>query len=401
MKLSVYILILLLAVSAAVHAQHCLGREPVFFGGTIKCSEAPYKLVFYDEFDGNHIDTTKWYTYWPVWPAMDDQSLFSRTHDVETGPNAFKELQIFKDENVIVSDGTVKLRAKRDTSTWFGVEKKFSSGWLQSREYYKYGKFEIRFKLPAGTGLWSAIWLWGAGDSPSGTNETHEVDMIEYCGEEPSKHHITYHYKNNTTDCKATQSPYVFNTANLSADYHILTCDITPQYIKIYCDGALVRFEPVIRTIDNHLTTCGENLAYGTYLFSNFIPNVGQNLILNLSLSNTNSYCEAVNADTPFPSLFEIDYVKIWQRAVDEVDKIIVYPNPANQFMYASYESTRSKISRYLIQDLNGNIQSCPLATNNGKEMAFDISNLNPGIYVLTMTSESRTYKNIFIKAKN
>jgi beta-glucanase (GH16 family) len=144
-------------------AQNCQGIEPVFFGGTINCSTSPYKLVFFDDFNGNSLNTSKWYTYGPTWPNNDDQSLFSRTHDVATLPSNFKEVQIYRDENVIVSNGTVKLRAKNETSSWFGVTKNYTSGYLQAKTPFKYGKVEIRIKLPERKWLLASCLVVGNG----------------------------------------------------------------------------------------------------------------------------------------------------------------------------------------------------------------------------------------------
>jgi len=316
-KISLLILLLFPSLWTNLNAQSCQGLEPVFFGGIINCATAPYKLIFYDDFNGTSINTNKWYTYGPTYPNNDDQSLFSRTHDINTTPATFKELQVYKDQNVIVSNGTLKLRAKNETSTWFGVTKNYTSGYIQAKTPFKYGKIEVRIKLPAGSGFWPAVWLWGAGTSASAIDEMHEIDIIEHCGEEPSKHHITYHYKNNTTGCDATQSPYSYNSVNFTTGFHTLVCEFNPQFIKVYCDGTLVRYEPVLRTILGNLTQCGDNLANGTYLFSNFTPTIYQNLIINLALSSVNaSYCNGVNNGTPFPSDMEVDYVKVWQQNI-------------------------------------------------------------------------------------
>jgi beta-glucanase (GH16 family) len=392
MKLPVYILILLLAVSANVHAQHCLGREPVFFGGTVKCSEAPYKLVFYDEFEGTTLDINKWYTYGPVWPDNNDQSLFSRTHDVHTSPETFKEMQIYKDENVVVSNGTVKLKAKKETNTWYGVTKEYSSGYLQAKTSFRYGKIEVRFKLPSGSGFWPAIWLWGNGIDINGNSTMHEIDIVEHCGEEPSTHHVTFHYKNLTTNCDATQSPYSYKSADFTTGFHTVTCEFNPQFIKVYCDDILVRYEPVIRSISGDLINCNENVGWGTYLFSNFTPTIFQSLILNLAISSeNNSYCDPVNANTNFPAEMEIDYVKLWQQNIQtdltDLDDIarhfFVYPNPASTSFKIEFSDdyqsliTHCRIYHSITSKMVASLPQMNALTN------FDCSAWEKGVYII------------------
>ncbi len=351
-----WLIILAYLVSAYdSYAQRCEGREPVFFGGEIRCSDAPYKLVFADEFDGNTLDTTKWFTYLPVWPTLNDQSLFARTHDVNTSPQSFKEMQIYRDANVIVSDGTVKLQAKKETGNWFGVTKDYSSGYMEAKTPFRYGKIEVRFKMPKGSGFWPAIWLWGTGEDIAGIRKTQEIDILEYCGEEPSRHHITFHYKNNSANCESIQSPFSYRSVDFADGFHTITCVFNPQFIKVYCDDQLVRYEPVLRSIGGDILNCGEKIAWGSYLFSNYTPTIYQTLILNLAISSpNNSYCNPVDAKTIFPAQMEIDYVRVWQQNIqsgfidldDFNSHLQLYPNPAStDFSLAFSENYQQYIS--------------------------------------------------------
>jgi hypothetical protein len=183
--------------------------------------------------------------------------------------------------------------------------------------------------------------------------EMHEIDIIEHCGEDPCKHHITYHYQNTTTGCNTVQSAHTYNSVNFTTGFHTLVCEFNPQFIKVFCDGTLVRYEHLFRTITGDNTYCGDNLAYGTYLMSHYTPTVYQNLIINLALCGFNSYCnQAVNGGTPFPSDMEIDYVKVYQQNIQNglVDLCL------NRFLIGDNRICANEIKEIKLEGPHGNL---------------------------------------------
>jgi len=92
-------------------------------GGNICPSE--WKLVFSDEFSGSSLDLSKWYTYYPYTPDHSDQCDFCRTHG--------NEGQIYRNDNIVVGNGTLKLIAKAQASTWFSSSRNYTSGMIHSK----------------------------------------------------------------------------------------------------------------------------------------------------------------------------------------------------------------------------------------------------------------------------
>ena len=84
-------------------------------------------------------------------------------YDVGTGSNGWgnNESQYYtsRPENVVISNGTLKITARRETFSGSN----FTSARLVTRDKFsfKYGKVEARAKLPAGIGTWPAIWMLG------------------------------------------------------------------------------------------------------------------------------------------------------------------------------------------------------------------------------------------------
>ena len=57
---------------------------------------------------------------------------------------------------------------------------------------WRYGRIEVRAKIPRGRGMWPAIWMLGA-DRSAGWPACGEIDIMEYVGFEPDTIHGTVH----------------------------------------------------------------------------------------------------------------------------------------------------------------------------------------------------------------
>ena len=156
----------------------------VYFAGGNICPTEEWKLVFHDEFKGDEVDTIKWYTYFPYGPNNSDQCEYCRTHDSSISQ------QIFLDENLVVSNGTLKIVVKEEQATWFNAARNYTSGNINSKQDFRtYSKYEIRCKIPSGMGFWPAFWVFGWST---------EIDVFEIGAEDPSTVHTTlWKYLNN------------------------------------------------------------------------------------------------------------------------------------------------------------------------------------------------------------
>ncbi len=97
-------------------------------------------------------------------------------------------------DNSYVSDGTLKIVAKKEEFTDQGVGKQYTSARLNSKYAFKYGRVEVRAKMPVGVGTWPAIWMLGKNiDEPGGYWTTEgfgdtpwpqagELDIMEHWG---------------------------------------------------------------------------------------------------------------------------------------------------------------------------------------------------------------------------
>jgi beta-glucanase (GH16 family) len=173
------------------------------------------------EVDGVAIDSTKW---------------FHQTK-LPNGNSWFNnEVQHYtdRDSNAYVSDGTLKIVARKEVYNDQGVTKEYTSARLNSKFAFKYGVAEFRAKMPIGVGTWPAIWMLGKNISESGTywaNEGYgttswpavgEIDILEHWGRNQGYAQSALH---TTSSNGATQNHGGRYISDISSEFHTYTMD--------------------------------------------------------------------------------------------------------------------------------------------------------------------------------
>ena len=146
---------------------------------------AGWKLAWSDEFDGKEVDPAKW--------NFDHGSFLQAGSEWLPGwGNGELEFYTKRPQNVSVQDGMLHIRALREH--FKGSE--FTSARLTTRKLFakRYGRFDIRAKLPTGRGIWPAIWMRPQDDAYGGWAASGEIDVMEARGQEPQKVLGTLHY---------------------------------------------------------------------------------------------------------------------------------------------------------------------------------------------------------------
>lgn len=189
---------MLFAPDAFKTRQHLVGLFFLFFiascgnddGEAVNSSNNPddsasdkygMSLIWSDEFDyDGSVDNLKWHHQ--VIPIMGSSW-------------ANGEVQHYTDrtQNSFVSDGTLKIVAKKEQYQFNGNTKSYTSARLNSKFTFQYGRIDISAKLPADQGTWPAFWTLGAninevgnyhGDTygSSGWPACGEIDIMEQNG---------------------------------------------------------------------------------------------------------------------------------------------------------------------------------------------------------------------------
>ena len=162
----------LMLISAVLPDAFSLGKLPQ--GKTINLDE--FELVWSDEFDGDKLDKSKWtYNWWEV--ERKGGYWHEDMVSVKDG-NLVISAQYFDEplENYHYDKWHDKINFDEYKAGWY-------TGSISTINLYeqKFGYFEVRCKLPAAYGLWSAFWMMNGevenvdGSGQDGT----EVDIFE------------------------------------------------------------------------------------------------------------------------------------------------------------------------------------------------------------------------------
>ncbi|MBM3449317.1 MAG: glycoside hydrolase family 16 protein, partial [Bacteroidetes bacterium] len=208
--------------------------------------------------------------------------------DIGTGSNGWgnNESQFYtsRPENAVVSNGTLKIIAKRES---YGGSQ-FTSARLLTRDKFsfKYGKVETRAKLPAGVGTWPAIWMLGSNIGSVGWPACGEIDIMEHKGSQPNKIYGTVHYPGFSGGNAVGGT---VNISNVTTEFHVYGVEWNETSIRFFVDGNL------FFTFNNN-----QNIPFNHNFF----------IIMNVAMGGT----FGGNIETAFSSaMMEIDWIRVYQ----------------------------------------------------------------------------------------
>jgi beta-glucanase (GH16 family) len=164
------------------------------------------------------------------------------------------------------------------------VHGKNTSGVLTTAHSFTqtYGFFEMRARLPAGKGLWSAFWLL-----PENHDWPPEIDVVEMLGHEPQTAYLTAHF--NTPEKHQGADQKACKTTDLSQGFHNFGVDWEADAIIWYVDG----------------TEC--------FRTSKGVPHVPMYLLANLAVGG--KWPGQPDASTHFPASLDIAWIRAWKRS--------------------------------------------------------------------------------------
>ncbi|MUP38111.1 family 16 glycosylhydrolase [Labilibaculum sp. 44] len=234
-------------------------------------------LVWSDEFDGTSVNTDYW------------------TFETGDGGWGNNELQNYTNgDNAEVTDGKLIITAKKVNDD--KVAGSYTSTRLISKgkKEFTYGRYEIRAKLPSGTGIWPAIWMLGSNLNTAGWPACGEIDIMEYIGYQPDVVHATVH----TTAGSGSNGDGSSKTLTTAEEeFHIYGLLWDKTEMVFYID-----------TPDNVTHT----YAPSTKTASNWPFNEDQFFILNVAVGGNWGGAQGID-NAIFPQSMEIDYVRVYQ----------------------------------------------------------------------------------------
>ncbi len=228
-------------------------------------------LTWSDEFNGSSLDLANW------------------NYDLGGGGWGNNELEVYTNsaDNSFVSNGYLTIRALKNPYTTSYTSARILT---KGKKDFKYGRIDIRAKLPEGKGIWPALWMLGSNISNVSWPACGEIDIMENLGHDPETVYGTVHY--NDGGHKYKGSNYVVSTAmNYHAKFHVFTLIWQENSIDWYVD------------YNKYYTASPNTIKFGAF-------NLPQFFIFNLAVGG--DWPGIPNASTVFPQDLIVDYVRVF-----------------------------------------------------------------------------------------
>lgn len=244
------------------------------------------QLVWADEFDADELNLDFW-TY---------ERGYVRNNEVQY-------YTVGRKENCKLENGMLVLTGQKEDTPYGDQGALYTSASIitNTKKSWKYGRFEIRAKVPGGTtGIWPAFWAKGdSQNSGASWPSCGEIDIMEYAVKSP------YEMINNviwgeSSSASKSNTRKVPSSTKYSDDYHIYSLNWSPTQITF--------------AIDNKVTHVVE--------MSTISPNPFHqpfSILLNLALGTpTDNSLGGKFDEANLPVQYFVEYVRIYQTSPEE-----------------------------------------------------------------------------------
>ncbi len=185
-------------------------------------------MVWADEFNGEDLDYTKW----------------AKEENNYGGGNYERQAYRTDPKYCFVRDGFLNLAVYRDAhTTCDGKTQPYSSARIRTlkRGDWKYGRFEVRAKMPGGQGIWPAVWMLPTESPYGGWAAGGEIDILESRGNAVHETTGALHFGGPWPRNTYLSHSYTFPGQDAAEAFHLYALEWSADEIKWYIDGKLCR----------------------------------------------------------------------------------------------------------------------------------------------------------------
>jgi len=280
-----------------------------------------YELTFHDEFNTQELEENDWDTHQYVHGSeLQYYTIYDTDYSVVGDRNCVipghESNYIFNEE-----EGTLSLVVREEDAVdqyipwwyshqegwieifnhpppdgtghcWYG-DYDYTSGWIETEEYFLYGKFEIRCKIPNdGEVLWPAFWLHNGG-----SQNYREIDIFEFGASnyhcDPNTVLMNLHISEGGSTYNSYGDVYIIqDPPGVSDAFHSYSVRWTPNIVAWYVDNELV------------------------YSLTGHTPHKDMRIIANLAIAPWKppwGITPCWDICDEFPYGFEIDYIRAYR----------------------------------------------------------------------------------------
>ncbi|NNJ25256.1 glycoside hydrolase family 16 protein [Alienimonas chondri] len=253
-----------------------------------------WALVWRDEFNGEQLDLTKW----------------GKEVDNYGGGNNERQAYLPDDKYAFVKDGALNIAVYRDPHTTSdGKTQPYSSARLRTRGRgeWKFGKIEVRAKMPDGQGIWPAIWMLPTESPYGGWAAGGEIDIIESRGSAVQETTGALHFGGAWPRNAYVAHSYPFPDKNAAEAFHTYTVEWDADAIRWFVDGTLAQ----TRTKDEWFSEAARENPSAPF-------DQPFHLLINVAVDGR--FFEKVDQQADrlppdaFPQTLLVDYVRVYQK---------------------------------------------------------------------------------------
>lgn len=256
-----------------------------------------YTLIFEDNFTGTGVpDLTKW--------------------TVDPKPKGWinGEQQVYTDtsyDNARVRNGNLVITGKKDYPNYNTTEPWSSARLITKGKLdFKYGKVEVRARLPRARGSWPAIWLMPSSEIYGAWPKSGELDIMEHVGNNFGTVLSTVHTQNNnwTNNGHLTGNKVM---PDVDTVFHVYAMEWSEDSIRFTYDGVKI------------YTYVNPRTDWKDWPFDNKF-----HIILNVAVGGGMG---GAITEADWPDSMLVDYVRVYQKGLGTpvLDSVVV--SPANR----------------------------------------------------------------------
>jgi len=241
-------------------------------------SYAGYTMVWHDEFNHKHLNTNIW--------------------NYETGGGGWgnHELENYtsRTQNSFLSSGNLIISARKEK--YGGNDYTSARLTTQNKKSFKYGRIDIRAKLPVAQGLWPALWMLGNNISSVNWPACGEIDIMELIGKNPKQVHGSLHWKKQDESEGSFTKTYSLSSDDFSQKFHVFSLIWNRDSLKILVDNKV------------YASASRQDIAQpNPYPFD-------QPFFLIFNVAVGGSWPGPPDSSTQFPQRMFVDYVRVFQK---------------------------------------------------------------------------------------
>lgn len=245
-----------------------------------------WNIVWSDEFNGTSINSSNW------------------MYDIGNGSGGWgnNEAEYYTSlaQNAYVSNGLLNIVALHQSYDGYN----YTSARMKTEGLFtlEYGRVAFRARLPAGQGLWPALWLFPESSVYGGWAASGEIDVMENVGSNPTNVFGTLHFGGPYPDNAQSYGPnYNFPPGASVTNFNIYTLEWASNAVNWYVNGLLYENQTSWWSSSNTNNT--EINPYPAPFNEPFF------IIMNVAIGGT---LGGTIDNSIFPCAMQVDYVRLY-----------------------------------------------------------------------------------------